>query len=189
MDSFRLTLGSREVQNDHVMSCINWLRAQAMYRHAGLVYVPENAPGSRGGELAYQLRGVKNSLTMAEYGKDMRPGVPKMPHMTENMVLRMRRMLANDSLHFAENLATYGGHESNPALMIDQLCAQLLAFQRVPTQRDGARTKWSGKTGLSGRDDLAVATLMAPYWAEMFYDSSQYSEFRRDVNEHMRYVY
>src|SRR5262249_51229283 len=69
-DAFHLDGGDREVQNDHVMSCVEFLRSHPIYRQAGLVYIPENAPGSRGGELAYQLRNVADSVTLAQYGRD-----------------------------------------------------------------------------------------------------------------------
>lgn len=189
MDAFHLTLGSRDIQNDHVMSCINWLRSRELYRHASLVYIPENAPGSRGSELAHQLRHVPDSITMAQFGHDMRPGVPKKPDDTNNMVLRMRRLLATDAIHLAHDLGTYGGVDAvSPAAMIDKLVDQLNAFQRVPTHANSALCKWSGKGGVSGRDDLGVAALMATFWPEVFYESAAYDEFRRATNRRIAYT-
>ena len=179
LDAFKLVQGSRELQNDHVMSCVNWLRAQPIYRNSLLVYIPENAPGSRGSELAYVLDHVENSVVMREFGQDKRPGVPKTPDITVNMVMRMRRLLNNDALHLAAPLGTYGGGETveatATAAKVEQLCSQLLAFERVKPTPDSATGKWSGKHGVSGRDDLAVATLMIPYWSEVFYRSADYA--------------
>lgn len=178
LDAFRLVQSSRELQNDHVFSCVNWLRSREHYRHSLLVYIPENAPGSRGGELAYQLKGVANSLTMHEYGKDKRPGVPKDADITANMVNRMRRLLSNDSIHISSDVGTYGGMDASAndvQAKVDQLASQLLAFQRIPSPHDPSRGKWSGKHGVSGRDDLAVSALMVPYWSECFYVSAQYA--------------
>jgi hypothetical protein len=188
MDAFRLERSSRELKNDHLMSCVQWLRAHPVYRHAGLVFVCENLPGSNGAELAYQMRDVADSTSMCEFGKDNRPGVPKTPEITENMVQRMRRLLNTDALHFASDVSTFGADKLRTDAMIDQLCDQLLAFERVPVGPNSARFKWSGKNGGSGRDDLGVAALMPAYWAEVFYDSPAYYEFRRQTNEYTRWV-
>jgi hypothetical protein len=195
LDAFRLVQSSREVQNDHVWSCVNYLRSRERYRHSLLVYIPENAPGSRGGELAYQLEGpAKNSITMREYGKDNRPGVPKDPDITQNMVNRMRRLLCNDSIHLATDLSTYGGVDATEvdiAAKVEQLASQLLAFQRIPSPHDPSRGKWSGKGGVSGRDDLAVSALMIPYWAERFFKNPAYDGYLQEAQHRIqmsRYV-
>ena len=188
MDSFHLTLGDRELQNNHILSCINWLRSRDLYKVASLVYIPENAPGSRGSEIAYHLRLEPNSITMSEFGRDMRPGVPKTPAITDNMVLRMRRLLANDAIHMAHDMGTYGGLEATPDKMVDQLIGQMNAVQRVPTHTNSVNTKWSAKGGLSGLDDTVVTALMATYWPEVFYNSPAYDEFRRATNRRIAYV-
>jgi hypothetical protein len=185
LDAFRLERGSRELKNDHVMTCMSWLRSHERYRYAGIVYACENLPGSNGAELAYQMRHVPHSISMAEFGTDKRPGVPKTVEITETMVMRMRRLLNTDSLHFAADLGTYA---NAPEPMIDQLCDQLLAFQRVPMAGNSTRFRWTGKHGLSGRDDLAVAALMPAYWSEVFYDSPDYDTFRRETNQYIAYL-
>lgn len=186
MDAFRLVRGSRELKNDHLVTCVNWLRKHPVYRHAGLVFVCENLPGSNGAELAYQMRDVPASISMCEFGRDKRPGVPKTPDITENMVLRMRRLLNTDALHFAADMGTYAGDAPAADAMIDQLCNQMLAFERVPLANNSTRSKWSGKN--AGRDDLAVAGLMPAYWAEVFYESPDYLDFRRETNEYTKWI-
>lgn len=188
MDAFRLVRGDRELKNDHVMACVRWLRSRPAYRYAGIVYVCENLPGSNGSELAYQMRGVAASTSMCEFGRDKRPGVPKDMKITENMVLRMRNLLNTDALHLAADLATYGGSDASPEPMVDKLCEQLLAFQRMPLGGSSTRMHWTGKGGLSGRDDLAVAALMPAYWSEVFYQSADYDQFRREINSFITYV-
>lgn len=187
LDAFRLVRGSRELKNDHVLGCVSWLRSHERYRHAGLVYACENLPGSNGAELAYQMRHVPNSISMAEFGADKRPGVPKTVEITENMVLRMRRLLNTDSLYFAADLGTHGD-SGGAERMVDQLCDQLLAFQRVPMAGNSTRFRWTGKHGLSGRDDLAVAALMPAYWSEVFYESPDYDAFRRETSQYIAYL-
>lgn len=185
MDSFRLENSDRELQNNHVMSCVNFLRTHPMYKQAGLVYIPENAPGSRGGELAYVLRNVANSITMSEFGQDKRPGVPKDKVRTANMINRMRIILNTDSWQFAHDMGAFiplDGTRTRAeaaAAMIDEVCSQLLAF------RIDEHGKWSGKNGISGRDDSAVAMIMQPYWMEALLDSSDYAPFRLECNRRL----
>lgn len=177
MDAFRLELGSREIQEAHVMACVNFLRTTLPYTGAGLVYVVENLPGSRGGELAYQLRNVTGCITMSEYGHDKRPGVPKTPVTTQNMGVRTRNLLNSNSIHIARNMGTFPGatpDESAAAARDVQkkLIDQLLAFEIDDHGR------WTGKNGPSGRDDLAVALMMTYYWYETFCQSAAYQGFR-----------
>jgi len=189
MDAFRLELGSRELQNDHLMYCVRWLRSRPAYAHAGLVYVCENLPGSRGSELAYSMRNVPSSITMSEFGSDRRPGVPKDIKITDAMVLRTRNLLNTDSLHLADDFTTYTADGVTPESMIDKLCDQFLAFQRAPIGGSSTNTHWTGKHGVSGRDDLAVAALMPAYWSQTFYDSADYAAFRKQINDAIAYVH
>ena len=92
MDAFRLIRGSCELRNERVMGCLMWLRSRKAYAHSGIVYICENLPGNEGGEVAYQMRDKPGVITMSEFGRDKRPGVPKSPATTENMVMRMRNM-------------------------------------------------------------------------------------------------
>lgn len=184
-------MSSREVQNDHVMSCINYLTQHPMYAQSTYVYIPENAPGSRGGELAYDLRNVENSITICEFGRDKRPGVPKRTEHTEEMVRRMRRLLVNDSIAFAADMGVYGGREAEPGrkeLMMDTLCAQFSAFRRDKPTEDAPKGKWTGKGGSSHRDDMAVAAMMGPLWIEQFYTSDAYTQIRRNTSRRFLYV-
>lgn len=191
MDAFRLVLSSREVQNDHVHSCINYLRQHPRYRQSTYVYIPECAPGSRGGELAHELRNVSHSLTMCEFGRDKRPGVPKTNTHTEEMVRRMRRLLVSDSISFAADMGVYGGREADPSrvqLMKDSLCDQLLAFRREQATEDAPQGRWTGKGGKSHRDDMGVALLMGPLWIEQFLTSDDYASVRRETSQRFLYV-
>jgi len=167
------------------MSCVNYLRSTTRYSSAGLVYIPENLPSGRGGELAYVLQHIGDSITMSEYGRageQKRPGVNKDQKITQNMVVRARRLLGASAIHLSADLAGYGNtreeRTASAAENVDKLCSQLLAFKY-----DTKHNKWSGKDGVSGRDDTAVAFLMALYWPETFYNSDAYADFRRSCNQ------
>ena len=170
MDSFRLIQSDRELQNDHVTCCINFLRQHRIYKLSSLIYIPENLPGSRGGELAYYLRNITSSMTMAEYGPDRRPGVPKTPQSTQNMMLRTKAALHDGCLQFAHDMGTYRGVPRET--IIQQCCDQLLAFRF-----DEKTKKLSGKAE-GGRDDLLVALMMPLYWSEVFRNHPSYAGFR-----------
>jgi hypothetical protein len=176
MDAFRLIQGSRELQNDHIWSCIEFLRHRPMYRQASLIYIPENLPGSKGGEVAYLLQHVPNSVTMAEFGSgaDRRPGVPKTHITTQNMMLRMKRALHSNSLHFAHDMGVH--RDARQDAVVHAFCDQLMAYRF-----DELTKKLSGK-GDGGRDDLLVATMMPLYWHELFKTQPWYADFVRRQN-------
>jgi len=162
------------LQDQHLTACITYLRQRYT---AALIFVVENLPGSRGGELAHQTRDVSNSITMREYGQDKRPGVPKDRVKTQTMGVRTRRLLQMRSIHFSSDMGTYpcdSAVENARAVaeIQHQICDQLLAFEIDEHGR------WTGKNGATGRDDVAVALMMCYYWAETFMESSQYEEFR-----------
>lgn len=186
MDAFRLIRGSRELRNERIMGCLMWLRSRKAYANAGIVYICENLPGPEGADVAYQMRNVAGVITMSEFGRDKRPGVPKSPETTVNMVQRMRNMLNSDALHLAADLATFDG--ASPEPMVDKLCEQLLAFERAPIGGSSTQFHWTGKRGLSGRDDLAVAAMMPGHWIEVFHNSSDYASFRSEINQFISYV-
>jgi hypothetical protein len=173
LDAFRLVQGSRELQNDHIWSCVDFLRSRHMYKQASLVYVPENLPGSKGGEVAYLMQHVPNSLTLSEYGAgaDRRPGVPKNAISTQNMMLRMKRALFTNSLCFASDFGVH--RDATPAAMVQALCDQLLVYRF-----DERTHKLSGKAE-GGRDDLLVAAMMPLYWHEAFKTHPWYDQFVR----------
>lgn len=181
MDAFQLVHSDRELQNSRIMACVNFFRFHSVYHRSSLVFIPENAPGSRGGEIAYMLREQPACITMSEYGQDKRPGVPKDHVRTQNMIGRMRNLLSDDAICFSSDLASYPGKECTEQQVeatVDQLCGEFLAFKFVQGAASG-RGKYTGKDGTSGRDDLAVAALMGPHWAQVFHESDQYNSFRR----------
>jgi len=189
MDAFRLIQSSRILQNDHIMKCVDYFRKHPIFRVSSLVFIPENAPGSRGGEIAHTLAGQPAVVTMSEFGKDKRPGVPKDGWITQNMVKRMKKVLTEDFLHLAADMTTYPGKEATEEqreAMIDQLCHQLLAFKFKQT--NSVHGKYSGKDGVSGRDDSAVAALMPLYWAEVFCESDEYFSFRKEAYQRLRFA-
>lgn len=207
MDAFRLTHSSRDLQNSRIFSCVRFFRHHPVYARSSLVFIPENAPGSRGGEIAHVLFSESACMTMEEFGKeDKRPGVPKRHEDTQSMVKKMKRLLTNDSIYFSADLGTYPGDEVyhsrdqitpgywkhcvkpdlvNP--LVDQLCAELLAFKFLQNSVSG-RGKYTGKEGTSGRDDLGVAALMGPRWAKRFHNSSEYTEFRRKAYQRIQFA-
>lgn len=175
MDAFQLTMGSRELLDQHVQACVDFLRRT--YPDSKLVFCVENLPGNRGGEMAHQLRNVAGCLVMAEFGQDKRPGVPKTQVTTVTMGVRARRLLITDSLHFAARMGTFPadtaeGNAAAVAAMQKQLVDQIIAFEIDDHGR------WTGKNGPSGLDDLAVAWMMCYYWYEVFVESDQYLAFR-----------
>lgn len=167
-------MGSRELQREHLDSCINFLRQHPMYRYAHLVFICENLPGSRGGELAHLVKELYNHTVMAEYGADNRPGVNKTHSSTQNMTLRMQSALLENAIAFAENLGTFTGVP--PEAAKDNLLQQMLAFRY-----DEILKKYTGK-GEGNRDDLMVAAMMPLYWKDVFTDSSHYAEARAQAN-------
>lgn len=175
MDAFNLVAGDREVQNEHVQGCIKWLRNHPVYAGSFLVYICENAPGSRGGEMANECKGWSNSVSMAEFGADSRAGVPKDPVSTQIMTRRMLRALTEDGIAFASDMHTHS--DRTPEAMKQILINQMLAFRY-----DEKKRKLSGKVGASGRDDMLVATMMIMYWYEQFEKDPRYREYRIRAN-------
>jgi hypothetical protein len=171
-------LSDRELQNAHVMACINFLRRHYLYRYGSLVYIVENAPGSRASELASQLRNVENAISMREFGarNERRCGVPKTREITHLMVLDMRTLLVTDAISFAHDMGTYPpditrlGRDAAVAAIQYKICDQLLAFEL------DEHGKWSGKKGPTGLDDAAVAVLMIR-WARKFFSDPLYADF------------
>lgn len=176
LDAFHLKLGSRELQNDHIMSCVNYLRRHRVYHSATLVYIPENAPGSRGSEVAYLMKDVANSITMAEFGQSRQPGVPKDPAKTRVMMGRTRNALMDGSLAFAHDMATH--RDGTVAAMKHTLCQQMLAYHF-----DELTGKLTGK-GEGRRDDLLVSFMMVFYWEETFRTDSRYALFRQKTQQY-----
>jgi len=188
------------------MSCVRFFRSHPMFSHSTLVFIPENAPGSRGGEIAHVLAREPNCITMEEYNKtDPRPGVPKFHGDTQSMVKKMKRLLTNGSIYFSNELGTYPGDEVYYATdkiqpefwklcideklvepFVDQVCGELLAFKFVKAGTGGGG-KYTGKHGTSGRDDLAVSLLMGPRWAKRFYKSEAYTRQRRDAYRRIQF--
>ena len=167
----------RVLQNNHVAACVDFLRRTYPYRAAKLVFVVENLPGSRGGEIGHVVRDVADCVVMREYGKDARPGVPKDPVKTQTMGVRTRRLLQMDAVHFAHNMGTYpcdtaAEYEKARDAIRKQLVEQLMAFEIDEHGR------WTGKNGPSGLDDLAVSFMMAYYWVETFFESPKYEAER-----------
>lgn len=175
IDSFHLVSSSREVQNEHVQGCIRWLRNHPVYSGSFLVYICENAPGSRGGEMANECKGWSNSVSMAEFGADSRAGVPKDQVSTQIMTRRMLIALVEDGIAFASDMFTHS--DRTPEAMKQILINQMLAFRY-----DEKKRKLSGKVGASGRDDLLVATMMIMYWQEQFEKDPRYREYRVRAN-------
>lgn len=183
MDAFQLVHSDRELQNEHLDACVNFFRQHPVYWSSSLVFVPENAPGSRGGEIAYLMRNVPACMTMEEFGQDKRPGVPKDHPRTQKMVVMMRKLLSEDAIHLSSDFATFPGKqctEQQVGAILDQLFNELLAFKFVQGAASG-RGKYTGKGGTSGRDDLAVAVLMGPLWESVFTKSETYTKFKREA--------
>ncbi len=173
MDSFRLVGGSRTLQNDHVHACVNFLRRHPIYQQSYLVYMVENAPGSRASELQEQFRDVSRSVTMHQYGSDKRAGVPKTVDVTQRMVVRMQRALIDDAFVFAHDMAT---HEDTTVDAIQQkFINQLLGF------------RFSDKLGkLTGKetcgDDLFISAAMITLWQEVLHTDVRYAQHRKRAN-------
>jgi len=185
LDAFVLVHSSRELQNSRIQACVDFFRTHKVYWKSSLIFIPENAPGSRGGEIADTLKGVPYCITMEEFGPDKCPGVPKNRKVTPLMIKAMRNLLTNDAIHFSDDITTFPGEDADVSSrnkIVEQLCDELLAFKFV-AKGDGG--KYTGKGGVSGRDDLAVAALMGPYWSDVFYSSSYYDRFRRHTFERM----
>jgi len=158
--------GSVDLRNDHVTSCVEFLRANRYLQQAAIIYIPETCNDNLGGVLAHYLQGVPNSITMTELGAmgtDMRPGVPKTQKNTMSMMLKMKRLLSTKSLYFADLMGTYRDIRADTIKQV--LCDQLLAYRW-----DEKEKKLSGKAE-GGRDDLLISAMMILYWHEVFFAS------------------
>lgn len=175
IDTFKLTHGSRELQNGHIMACLKFLSRE--FRTAGVVMIVENLPSSRGSEIGYQVAHIESVVMMCEFGSDNRPGVPKTRATTQKMTAEMRELLVTDSIHFAKNMGTYPQEDMRlqPEAVEKQqvlLCNELTAFQ-VDDQG-----RISGKA--AGPDDAAVAVMTVILWAPHFLKSPAYQKWRSE---------
>lgn len=168
-------MGEREVQNEHVQGCVKWIRNHPVFSSSFLVYICENAPGSRGGEMKNELKGWPNSVSMAEFGSDSRYGVPKDPTITQVMTRRMLVALTENGIAFGSDMSTHS--DRTPEAIKQILLNQMLAFRY-----DEKKGKLTGKTGSSGRDDLLVAAMMVFYWHQQFEEDPRYTNYRARAN-------
>jgi len=151
-----------------------------MYKQACIVFICENYPVGRAGEIAAALnigqdedRG--NFCIMREFGQNKNvPGVGKTARSTQLMVAKMQRCLKEHALMFSSDFATFGG--KNPESVVQRIEEQLLRF-RWNEEDKKYNAKGPGQT-----DDLAVVMHMAPYWSIVFNDDKRYAGTRQRIN-------
>ena len=181
LDAFRLINASRELQRSHIDACINYLRRHRNYMYAHLVFMCENAPGSRGGEMAALVKDLYQHTSMCEFGQNKNPGVPKTPDITQRMTMRMQGALLENAISFAAEFGTY--HGVPPEAAKQNFLQQCLAFRW-----DEKEHKYHGK-GEGRRDDMMVAAMMPLYWRDQFETSVDYTDARTKANiEYQQYA-
>jgi hypothetical protein len=116
-------------------------------------------------------------MLMNEKGPDKAPGVPISKEIKENMMLRLRRLLQRDMIHFASNMATFpvdGKKEYEAAVKLrkETLIQHMLAFEFDPIKKS-----WTGKKGADHLDDDVLALTHVLYNAQIFYEDPRYLRY------------
>lgn len=187
MDSERVPGADLETVEKRLLYAIAQMRALSVWRDVPLLFIPENAPGPIGATFEYLLmqyqRRTNGSLgrilTMREYGKDRKPGVPKTKEITNQMVRLASMMVADRRVVVSENLRVMP--KKKPQQLVDKLVHQMRDYHcEVKANKNDPfsdpKFKWMGR-----QDDLLVAMMTALYWHTVFWESQYegYEQFKR----------
>jgi hypothetical protein len=154
------------------------------FRDAYFIFIPESNMAPESQYYAKKLARFPKFITLQE-GKTTGIGA----HTTNTMKLRyteeMEMLLRTDSISFSTKMVVaspfvnQNAPETNVAAMKDTITKQLNQFKRVTHIANNvfnrSKTTYSGKVNGEGKevkglnDDIAITTMMACYWAKMFY--------------------
>ena len=146
------------------MDFLDRLDSVAVFRSSMKVFVPENNLANEG---SWMWNLVKNRPNIRCYWqKDDRPGVHKGPHMGEIYQMFLNIKLKNNSIYFDEELFTTTPGQTVQSIkgsLREQLERYRFEFDEAKTFFGKAKQTVTGKQGVGGQDDLAIAVLMS-YW-------------------------
>lgn len=202
MDSFKLTNGSYDIQEAHIMHAIRTIRGMRMMSSVPLLFFPENAPGNIGEQVLQLLvrNDVRNyfitreSAAKANVSREGgRVGITPTATLKNDMTARFMRLVRDRGLFFSELFVAGPGEEDTAnrvahltatPQMREKVCRQAASWELVTkaTQSGRVSTYWSGK--LAGNDDLMVSLLYAVHFALEFMTSnrSDMASYRRRIN-------
>lgn len=135
--------------------------------------------------LSYLIRDVPGVLTMREFGKDRRPGVPKNKQTTMEMALLGIEAVRSRRFHYSAQMQA--GPSTEVIAMKRKLHDQMRDYQleiRHDPENPFVEPKYTWR-GLNN-DDLLVSVLMHMYWDEFFWEASgrpDYDNFKRGIEE------
>lgn len=166
MDTFKLQGASRVLENAHLQCMYKWFVKTMAFDRSQLVFFVESQGDSRGAEIARAYEHVPRVFVFCDKGPDKNPGVGKTRPSTVKMCGEFQDLLADQRVAFSAQVGTYSVdgmyNATNEATIIGELSRQLNVFK---VHADGTI---NGKA--DGIDDLAVATLMGPFYAKKYDD-------------------
>lgn len=178
MDSERVPGASLELVEKRLFTAIEKIRGIKLFRDIPILFIPENAPGPIGATFHYLITQEQRRsggrlgkiITMREYGKDRKYGVPKTAEITEQMLRYVSTMMRYGKIHFSENLRA-GLNTTVPA-MVDKLLKQMAGYRCESKHNKNdlhsvPKFKWMGD-----QDDLLVAMMECIYWEASFWESN-----------------
>lgn len=164
-------------------ACIRKVRnlsTHSFYQHVPIVVGVESAPKLAAGQLQYSLRegcGIGNLYGMREIDGGATYGLPKTHERTGIMVWEFQNLMMRHAVRFS---ADHCSVRSDPKEMRSMFLEQLRVFKFDVDPKTG-QGRHHGKVA-GKNDDLAVSTLMIPYWSSKFKLNSIYRDIVRARN-------
>jgi len=159
---------------------ITALRDNDFYRHAPIIAIPEGMSNDAWYWQRSYFSKHPNICTMCECGRDShghRYGVPKTDQTTNDMRLTLSVLMASGLVAFASDfiaITTPFGQQNHTSSTLQSMLIQQLREHRDKKDSDKSR----------GPNDLAITTMMAPYWMNKFFQSDNpgYAAFKRGLD-------
>lgn len=170
-----------------LQACVRKIRtlpAHSLYQDVPIVVGVESAPKLAPSQLQYALRegcGIRQVHGMREIDGGSTYGLPKTRERTNRMVYQFQCLMMQHAVRFS---ADYCSIRSDPKEMRCMFLDQLRAFKFDVDPKTGEGRHHGKEAGKN--DDLAVSTLMLPYWSSNFKLDDKYRYIVRSRNMYVK---
>lgn len=167
LDSIRVQSNHTQIQNT-LRAHFERINEIPMFKGSRKVFIPESNLANEASHMTNMLGHMSD--VRVYWQKDDRPGVLKTAHITNDYQFVFNSRLKSKSIWFDSQFFTTTPGKSETEIkgqLREQLERYHYEYLEARTVHGNPKQTITGKMGSGMQDDLAIATLMAPYWGRI----------------------